>query len=114
MEQENSLNKPVRRKRKAKKRDEDSDYPNYKGVSMYMILGCGLIIILIGLYLTVFNQYASGTSLPGRSGQGGGNTQTIKGRDAIIIGIGFSIFTAYQLLKEKKNKKKQDAKKLES
>jgi len=82
---------------------ELDDMPSFQ---LYVILACGIIIILVGIYLTVTAQSAHGISSPDRYGQGGGSKITIVGPFAIGLGVAMGIFPAYFLIKQRIAKKK--------
>ena len=83
--------------------NEQDKIPSFQ---LYVILACGIIIILVGIYLTVNGQTAHGISLPDKTGQGGGRQITIIGPFAIGLGVAMGIFPAYFLIKQGIAKKK--------
>ncbi len=83
----------------------EEDYTDFRPFPLYIILVCGLIVTLVGLYLIITNNAATGVTLPNRSGEGGGQTRIVSGPGAIVVGLGICVFPAYQLLKKKFVKK---------
>ena len=73
-------------------------------VPLYSILVCGLIIMIAGLYLFIKENNAYGISLPGKYGEGGGNSIILNGISTIVIRLLICLFPAYQLIKQKKRK----------
>lgn len=95
-------------KRHISKAKEDSpDVSEQLGLfPLSVILVCGIIIIVVGIYLTITTKPAHGISLPDKTGQGGGRTITIIGPFAIGLGVAMGIFPAYFLIKRGIPKKK--------
>ncbi len=100
------------RRKKIQPEDEEDEIDNtiegIRPIPLYMIFGCGLTIILIGIYLFITDTVTSGTTGPGRFSGVGRGTSTISGRDAILIGILFCTFPAYIIWQDKKKKKRSE------
>lgn len=67
---------------------------------LYIILLCGIIVSIIGLWLTISNTLAIGTTLPSRYGQGGGQHIILSGLSVTIIGILICVFPSIQLIRK--------------
>jgi hypothetical protein len=65
----------------------------------YISFLTGSIILLMGIYLTITNQAATGTTLPGAGGLGGGTKVILSGISLICIGAFFLILPIYTLIK---------------
>lgn len=99
------------RKRKLTKKEQDElDYKeirSYKSkfdkIGYYVNFICGILILLVGLYLTFADKISIGTTLPGRSGSGGGQSIILNGPVTLFLGVFFLILPVYSLIK--KNKK---------
>src|SRR5690348_5146432 len=68
---------------------------------LYIILFCGIIVSIIGLWLTISNTLATGTTLPSRYGQGGGQHIILSGPSITIIGILLCVFPSIQLIRKR-------------
>lgn len=84
-----------------KKRNRGNDVRPFQ---LYVILVCGFIIIIAGLYLFLKNNYAHGISLPGPYGGEGGRKIILDGKSIIVIGIIFCIFPLYELINQSRRK----------
>ena len=73
----------------------------YRPIPLYMILLCGVIIVFIGIWLSVFNISANGISTGNKYGENAGKHIIITGPEAIFIGLGICAFPAIQLMKNK-------------
>ena len=80
------------------KKSQNSE-SEFRKMPLYVILICGLFIILIGIYLTISGNLTTGISQPGKYGEGGGNRLTVNGPYLLIFGFLFTIFPVYQLLR---------------
>ena len=82
----------------------------YKGVSLYISLFCGLIILLAGIYLTVTQKILYGETLPGaHTGTGGaGRPVSLPGIGVLCIGILLSAIPAYYIIKNSRKKNSKD------
>ncbi len=77
--------------------------PLYRNSSLYIMLICGIIIILIGLYLLLFGLNAQGQS---RFSNPRSGKVMINGWGTIFIGASISVFPIYNLIKQYFEKKK--------
>lgn len=84
---------------------KDHDDLQVRKFPLYIILTCGIVVTVVGLWLTTSNTLASGTTLPSRYGQGGGQHVVLNGPFTILIGILICIFPAFQLIKKTPMKK---------
>ena len=86
--------------RKKKYTDEiGDDYPEFRKVPVLGILCCGLVIILLGLYLYFIHGQSVGFATRNRSANVSGPS-SITGPGAIFIGVLFLIFPVYVLVKQ--------------
>ncbi len=87
--------------------NENSDLetysPLYRNSSLYIMLICGVIIILIGLIFFFFDLHAQG---PSRFSNPTMGKVVINGWAAIFIGAGISVFPFFNLVKQYFEKKK--------
>ncbi len=86
-----------------KRNDDLRDYPEFRTFPIVVLLICGIVIFLIGLYLLITNQISGGVVV-GKFG--GSGAVPISGVGTIIIGILFSIFPTGMLIKNKQQKRK--------
>jgi hypothetical protein len=84
------------------KLDETNNYEQYRPFPLYVMLCCGVIVILIGVYLLFSNNSAQGVTIQGKLGTGGGRPISVSGSGTILIGVLISLFPAFQLIKRKK------------
>ncbi len=77
-------------------------------VPLYAILFCGIIILVVGLYLFFNDTIANGFSVRTRSGRINGTQFSINGTGAIILGLAVCILPIYQLIKQRKKNKQKD------
>lgn len=77
-------------------------YPIFQ---LWIMLCCGIVIFLIGVYLKISNQVAFGSTSPGKFGEVMGNPNVIHPIFCILFGIVFSIFPIYALVKQKTSEK---------
>ena len=75
-----------------------SNYPQHRKTGLYIMLFCGLLLTMIGLYLTLTNTFAFGPS--DGYGQEAGGIAIVSGPYSIIVGLGFSVFPSYHLIKQ--------------
>lgn len=101
------------RKKKAGKtiklisKQSNRDYETgYRELQLYIILCCGLLIFFIGMYLTLTNNVGIAHSLPGRYGEGGGQTLVVNGLYTLFFGFIICISPAFQLIKQSFKKRK--------
>jgi hypothetical protein len=78
----------------------DNEEGQFRKFPLYVILSCGVVVVIIGLWLTISNTLASGTTLPSKYGQGGGQQIILNGPFTIIIGILICIFPSFQLIRK--------------
>ncbi len=90
--------------KKKKENNLENDYPEFRPFPLYALLVCGAVLVFTGLYLIVNNEAATGITLPGRSGIGGGKPISINGPSTLIIGLVVCVFPIYQLIKISKKK----------
>ncbi len=74
--------------------------PEFRTTTLYIILACGIMILLMGIALIFLNKTANGMLEPGRH-VGRGGPVSLNGVTVIIIGLGLSAFPAYQLIKQR-------------
>jgi len=79
-------------------RPTDKEELQIRKFPLYIILFSGIIVTIIGLWLTVSDTLASGTTLPSKFGQGGGQHIILNGTSVIIIGILICVFPSIQLI----------------
>jgi hypothetical protein len=82
-----------------KKTPEIESYKQYRNSTLYMILTCGIILTMIGVYLYVSNRVPHGTTLPTRHVAGGKDIY-ITGITTMVLGVAISIFPIYQLIRK--------------
>jgi hypothetical protein len=79
-----------------------SEERKYRAVSIYVSLFCGLIILLVGIYLTTTQKILYGLTLPGaRSGTAGSAFKPVAlpGIGVLYVGIVFlSALPAYYII----------------
>ena len=84
----------------------EPDYPDHRRTPMYILLGCSILLVLIGGYLTITNDVAVGISDHDAFAQGGGGIAVLSGPFTLLVGFVFSIFPLFHLIKQHvKNKK---------
>jgi len=82
------------------KNNNKNEYNEFRTTPLYIILFCGIIVVLIGSYLTVFEETAQGIVQPGRyTGRGG--PVALPGWAVILTGLALCSFPACQLIKRK-------------
>ena len=55
------------------KQSNKDDYEQFRRFPLYVMLCCGVIVIAIGVYLSVYNRTVVGTTIPNKYGSGGGH-----------------------------------------
>ncbi|MEP6950748.1 MAG: cation transporter [Ginsengibacter sp.] len=95
--------KPIKLISKQSNRDYET---GYRKLQLYIILCCGLLIFFIGVYLTLTSNVGIAHSLPGRYGEGGGQTLIVNGLFTLLFGLIICIFPAFQLIKQSFKKRK--------
>ena len=82
------------------KTDDENDDEDIRPFPLYVTLCCGIIIILVGIYLLIYHIPVTGITAPRRSL---GSHYSITGAGVIFIGLALSIFPAYQLIRRKRS-----------
>ena len=92
---------PEKKNHPAKKNIEQTETEELqiRKFPLYVILFCGIIVSIIGLWLTISDTIATGTTLPSRYGQGGGQHIILSGPSITIIGILLCMFPSIQLIR---------------
>jgi hypothetical protein len=85
--------------KKKEQRQEDKS-EEFRRFPKYVLLSCGIIILSIGVYLIFSHRLAQGITLPGRTGQGGGQFVTLNGVSVAVIGLLLCIFPLYVLVRK--------------
>jgi hypothetical protein len=87
-----------------------SEERKYRGVSLYVALFCGLIVLLAGIYLTITQKFLHGLTLPGgRSGTGGAwKPVSLPGIGVLCIGILLSALPAYYIITNSRKKNSEN------
>jgi hypothetical protein len=78
-----------------------SEERKYRAVSIYVSLLCGLIVLLVGIYLTITQKILYGLTLPGaRSGTAGGAFKPVAlpGIGVLCVGIVLSALPASYII----------------
>ena len=89
--------------RKREKRTEPAI--EYRSFPLYIILSCAIIVTFIGIYLTIRRQTAEGIPIATKYGESARQI-SVNGPSVIFIGIVFSIFPIYQLIRNNVKRKK--------
>ncbi|MDQ3100940.1 MAG: hypothetical protein M3R08_06110 [Bacteroidota bacterium] len=71
-------------------------------VGFYLALISGILIMLIGVYLMLIEETASGITLAGRAGKGGGEPASIPGWGFILIGALVALPASMHFFSEKR------------
>ena len=89
---------------KRSNKDNNDDYDDFQPFPTYVLLGCGITVTLIGIYLLISNQLAEGVTSDkyGRGSQG----ISITGGGAIFVGFILLLFPVSELIKRRKKNKK--------
>jgi hypothetical protein len=72
-------------------------------IPLYIILGCGVIILLIGIYLSINHVIAYGIT-NGSKYFKGGEKIILNGLETIILGVAICAIPIYHLIKKAKEK----------
>lgn len=88
-----------------KKVYDQANYPQYRNFPLYIILCCGIALILVGINLVFTNTIPHGTTIPTKY-QAGGKDIFVTGKTTIFIGAALCIFPVYQLVKKSLKSKK--------
>ncbi len=75
-------------------------YPPIPSFPLYGLIVCGIMLILIGVYLQINNIEFIGET--------GGESYGVNGPTSIVFGIVVLIFPIYTLVKQNREKKKYD------
>ena len=94
----------MRKDKNIKLQTQSNQKEEFRKFPLYIILTCGLIIILLGFGLIVSKTFARGVSLPDRYGRGGGQNVVLNGSCTVIIGVLLCLFPLWQLIKKKISK----------
>ncbi len=90
------------RKSKHIDKDADENYFPIRPFQLKVILACGIIISLIGVYLIIEGEIMAGKAFSnGRLGPAAGTPIILNGPTLTIIGLIICIFPTYQLIKQK-------------
>lgn len=87
------------------KKQDSTDYEEFRTFPLYVILICGLIVLFAGLYFAISKTILHGTTFAGKYGQGGGNSVVLNGWGVAIIGALICVFPVLQLIKSSIRKK---------
>ncbi len=80
--------------------------PKMYRMTLGVILSCGLIILLMGIYLLYTNQVGTGSTIPGKYGTEGGQLVSVNGASLIYLGSIFVIPSIWYLIKNRKKSSK--------
>jgi hypothetical protein len=72
----------------------------YRSMPLYVILSCGIILIIVGIGLMVSHDAAVGKAWHSYRSVRRGESLIVTSPASIILGILMSIFPAYQLIKK--------------
>jgi len=84
-----------------------SEEKRYRGISLYASLFCGLITLLVGIYLTITQKFLHGLTLPGSgSGATGGAFKPVAlpGIGVLCVGILLSALPGYYIITNSRKK----------
>lgn len=92
--------------RKLEENNTDSDKEQYRSASLYPILVCAIILILVGVILTI-KQEMAGWDFPvsSRLRLSGRAKPMVSGLACIVIGALLGIFPVFQLIKNSRRTK---------
>ena len=94
------------RKSKHIDKDADENYFPIRPFQLKVILACGIIISLIGVYLLIEGEVMTGKAFSnGRVGPAAGTPIILNGETLTIIGLLICVFPTYQLIKQKSRTK---------
>lgn len=89
----------------SEKRKKKNDYQNYRSLPLYFSLACGIIVLLVGLYLFIADKTSEGVLYGKFNGGAKGINVTLTWYGAIIIGILVCAAPAYFLIRKATRKK---------
>ena len=86
------------------RKNEESENASYeiRPFPLFVILICGIIIIIAGLYLFITNTYARSFAVHSRYGGGTIYPSSLDGTSITILGLLMCVFPVYQLIKQRK------------
>jgi hypothetical protein len=82
----------------------DTDKEQYRNASLYPILVCAIILILVGVILTIKREMA-GWDFPVSSRLSGSAKPMVSGPACIVLGALMGIFPVFQLIKNARRTK---------
>jgi len=82
------------------KDEQSKDAEHFQPFPLYVMLTCGIIIFIIGLYMFFSNTSTHGLVTPR---YGGSKDVIINWKGAIMLGLGICVFPVYQFIR-KRNK----------
>ena len=80
--------------------NDHNNRPKLRGFPMLVMLACGLIVVLIGVYLTISGGRIHGNTYPGKSGAGRYGPIDLSGIGVIVIGLLVCSFPVYAFYKK--------------
>lgn len=79
--------------------NDHNNRPKLRGFPMLVVLACGIIVVLIGIYLTFSGGRIHGEAYPGKSGGRNGPID-LSGIGVIVIGLLVCSFPVYAFYKK--------------
>jgi hypothetical protein len=91
-------------KKNRKNKEPEEQIDGFRPLPVYVILTCAILLTSTGLLLTVTGQLAGVISMPGRSGQGGGQRLIISGQGLIDIAVLVAIYPLIEIFQRARHR----------
>lgn len=88
------------RRKKESQENEMKDVDEMRPFQLYVVLACGIIILLIGVYLCVTNGIIHGNTFANRFGQGGNGNVKITGTGILVVAFFVLVFPVSEIIRQ--------------
>lgn len=84
--------------------ENNKEYTRYTSVQFYIILTCGIVLILVGLYLAITKNIAYDSGTSGMTKRKSWGPAVIEGKFVILFGMIICAYPLYYLYRKRKKR----------